>query len=62
MRDSYDKFPELRLQAVEPSQAVAQLQPPLTDLAARLAIMLCDDPTDPELFEIESYLDIARRH
>ena len=61
MRDSYDKFPELRLQAVAPSQPMVQL-PPLTDLAARLANMLCDDPTDPDLVGIESYLELVRKH
>ena len=61
MRDFYDKFPELQLQAVEPSQPVDQM-PPLSDLAARLAIMLCDDPTDPDLVGIETYLEIVRRH
>ena len=60
MRDLYDKNLELRLQAVEPVQPV--VQPQLTELAAHLAIMLYDDPTDPDTFEIESYLEIARRH
>ena len=61
MRDFYDKFPELQLQVVEPSLVVDQ-RPVLTDLAARLAIMLCDDPTDPDMDGIESYLEMARRH
>ena len=61
MRDFVDNFPELRLQVVEPTQTVPRVAP-LTDLAARLAIMLCDDPTDPDTAEIESYLEIARRH
>ena len=61
MRDPNDKFPELQLQAVEPSEPVVQQTPP-AELAARLAIMLCDDPTDPDMVGIESYLEIARRH
>ena len=61
MRDSNDKFPELRLQVVESPRPVAR-QPLLTDVTARLAIMLCDDPTDLEMPEVESYLEIARRH
>lgn len=61
MGDSYDKFLDLQLQAVEPSPEMVQ-SPPLTDVAARLAILLSDDPTDPDTVGIRSYLEVARRH
>lgn len=60
LRDSDQRFPEFRLQSVE--STLPKVQPPLSDLAARLAIMLCDDPTDPDVVGIESYLEVARRH
>lgn len=61
MRDPNDKYPELQLQVVEPSEPTVQPTLP-ADLIARLAIMLCDDPTDPDMVGIEGYLEIARRH
>jgi len=61
MQERYDRVPELRLQTIEPSPELPKL-PPLTDLATRLTTMLCDDPTDPDMVGLESYLySISKR-
>jgi hypothetical protein len=61
MREFNDQQEQLSLQTVDLCRPTSPLQP-LTDQAARVALMLCDDPTDPDMLAIEDYLEIARRH